>query len=72
MTITKFRFVGDDHYQLYSAMAIPVVDLQEVLSSSSDLEGYPPQVEQLNSAFSTVGFVFIKNHGIPRKLVQTW
>lgn len=57
----------DDH----AAMAIPVVDLQKVLSSSAGADpGNYPQVEQFNSAFSTVGFVFlIKNHGIPRKLV---
>ena len=60
---------GDDPYQLHSTMAIPVVDLHEVLLSGADL-GSCPQVEQLNSAFSTIGFVFIKNHGIPRKLVD--
>ena len=48
---------------------IPVVDLSGVLSSQ-DLASCP-QVQQLHSAFTKVGFVFIKNHGIRRKLVIT-
>jgi isopenicillin N synthase-like dioxygenase len=48
--------------------SIPVVDFEGV-SSTLELSSCP-QVEQIHSAFSTVGFVFIKNHGIPRKLVR--
>ena len=50
-------------------MAIPVVDLEGVFSSP-DLSSCP-QVAQIHSAFSTIGFVFIKNHGIPRKSVSS-
>ena len=39
-----------------------MVDL-EGLSSTSDLRSCP-QVDQIHSAFSTIGFVFVKNHGI--------
>lgn len=47
--------------------SIPVVDFKGV-SSCQDLATCP-QVQQLHSAFTKVGFVFIKNHGIDRKLV---
>ena len=47
---------------------IPVVDIKDI-KSNSDLSQCP-QVEEINSAFTSVGFVFIKNHGIDRKLVS--
>ena len=46
---------------------IPVVDLEGV-STCSDLSTCP-QVGEIHSAFTRVGFVFIKNHGIDKKLV---
>ena len=48
--------------------SIPVVDFDGVYSST-DLSSCP-QVEEIHSAFTTIGFVFIKNHGIERKLVR--
>ena len=48
--------------------AIPVVDLEGVFSVA-ELASCP-QVDQIHSAFSTVGFVFVKNHGIARKTVR--
>ena len=39
-----------------------------ILSDSTDLSTCP-QVKEVHSAFSTVGFVFLKNHGVERKLV---
>ena len=48
--------------------AIPVVDWSEV-PSNSDLST-SSQVQQLHSAFTKVGFVFLKNHGIDQKLVS--
>ena len=47
---------------------IPVVDFEGVFSSS-DISALP-QLQQLHSALSGVGFVFIKNHGINMKLVE--
>lgn len=52
------------------ATGIPVVDLEGVYSSP-DLSSCP-QVGQIHSAFSTIGFVFVKNHGIPRKSVSSF
>ena len=49
-------------------MSIPVVDIAEVLSCSERLDSCDA-VQKLHSAFTTVGFVFIRNHGIDRKLV---
>ena len=49
-------------------MSIPVVDIAEVLSRSERLDSCDA-VEELHSAFTTVGFVFIRNHGIDKKLV---
>ena len=48
--------------------AIPVVDLDGVFSEC-ELRSCP-QVDQIHAAFSTVGFVFIKNHGISRETVS--
>ena len=58
-----------------SGDSIPVVDFAGLLSrddlSRDDLSTCP-QVQQLHHAFSQVGFVFIKNHGIDKKLVSCW
>ena len=43
-------------------MSIPVVDVSSVEESSV--------VQQIHDAFSTVGFVFITGHSIPRELVS--
>ncbi len=48
--------------------AIPIIDFSDILSGSKDL-GSCPQVKELNSALSTVGFVFLKNHGIDKEMV---
>ena len=47
---------------------IPVVDFSNVFSCL-DLS-VCPQVKEINSALSSVGFVFITNHGIRRSLVS--
>ena len=47
---------------------IPVVDFAH-LASSQDLSSCA-QVQELHSAFSKVGFVFVKNHGIERETVE--
>ncbi|XP_064406736.1 uncharacterized protein LOC135351611 [Halichondria panicea] len=49
--------------------AIPVIDFSDILSGSKDL-GNCPQVKELHSALSTVGFVFLTNHGIDKKMVD--
>ena len=51
-------------------MSIPVVDIAEVLSHSEGL-GSCDAVQELDSAFTAVGFAFIRNHGIGEKLVST-
>ena len=48
--------------------SIPVVDFREVLSCS-DLST-SAVVGELHSAFTKVGFVFIRNHGIEQQLVK--
>lgn len=48
--------------------SIPVVDIEGV-STCSDLSTCP-QVGEIHSAFTKVGFVFIKNHGINKKLIE--
>ena len=48
--------------------SIPIVDF-EVVFSRDDLSTCP-QVQQLHQAFTEVGFVFIKNHGIDQMLVS--
>lgn len=52
-----------------STDTIPVVDFSSILSGSTDLTTCP-EVKEIQSAFSTVGFVFLKNHGIKRELVS--
>ena len=47
---------------------IPVVDFAD-LASSQDLSSCA-QMQELHSAFSKVGFVFVKNHGIERQAVE--
>ena len=46
---------------------IPVVDVSSAINS---VEGSDPVVQQIHDAFTTVGFVFITGHGIPRELVS--
>ena len=47
-------------------MAIPVVDVSTACSEEVE----SGVVQQIHTAFSTVGFVFITGHGIPRQLVR--
>lgn len=49
-------------------MAIPVVDLAEFLSG--DPKRKQAFVEQLGKAYEDVGFVAVKNHGIPDELIE--
>jgi len=49
--------------------AIPVVNFQQFLVAE-DLSRCP-QVKELHSAFSQVGFVYLKNHGIDMEIVST-
>lgn len=48
-------------------MAIPVVDLAEFLSG--DPKRKAAFIQELGSAYETVGFVAVKNHGIPDELI---
>lgn len=47
--------------------SIPVVDFNDVLSCT-DLSSCQ-QVEEIHAAFTTIGYIFVKNHGIDGKLV---
>src|SRR6476620_2298591 len=49
-------------------MAIPVVDLAEFLSG--DPKRKEAFVQQLGKAYEEVGFVAVKNHGIPDELIE--
>ena len=48
-------------------MNIPVVDLSDFLSG--DARRKQQFVQQLGQAYETVGFVAVKNHGIPDQLI---
>ncbi|HEX8331399.1 MAG TPA: 2-oxoglutarate and iron-dependent oxygenase domain-containing protein [Segetibacter sp.] len=48
-------------------MSIPVVDLKTFLSG--DVENKKAFVQQLGNAYEEVGFVAVKNHGIPNNLI---
>ncbi len=49
-------------------MSIPVIDLLEF--SSSDPDSKMALVEKLGKAYEEVGFVAVKNHGIPNDLIN--
>jgi isopenicillin N synthase-like dioxygenase len=49
-------------------MAIPVVDLSEFTHGSAEQKN--AFVQQLGKAYEEVGFVAVKNHGIPDKLIS--
>ncbi len=53
---------------MVSSTIIPVVDFKDI-SSNTNLSS-APQIQQLNSAFTDVGAVYIRNHGIDKKLVS--
>src|SRR5215469_4207142 len=48
-------------------MAIPVVDLSEFSGSPSQKAAF---VSALGKAYETVGFVAVKNHGIPAATIE--
>ena len=50
-----------------NTMSIPVVDLAEFLSG--DPQRKAAFVEQLGKAYEEVGFVAVKNHGVPDELI---
>ena len=51
--------------------SIPIVDFKNIPRDSTlNVSSHAELVKQLHSAFSKVGFVFIKNHGIERDLVR--
>ena len=49
-------------------MSIPVVDLSEFVNG--DAESKKAFVQQLGNAYEEVGFVAVKNHGIPDQLIK--
>lgn len=49
-------------------MSIPVVDLSEFLNNDADLKNV--FVQKLGKAYEEVGFVAVKNHGIPNDLIH--
>lgn len=48
-------------------MSIPVVDLSDFLSKDAQLKN--KFIQDLGNAYETVGFVAVKNHGIPDELI---
>jgi isopenicillin N synthase-like dioxygenase len=50
-------------------MSIPVVDLSEFTHGNATQKA--AFVQQLGAAYETVGFVAVKNHGIPDKLIHS-
>ena len=54
--------------------SIPVVDFSQ-MSVEKVIEDYSPEsiqqlADEIHRAFSTVGFVYLKNHGIPQEKVR--
>jgi isopenicillin N synthase-like dioxygenase len=49
-------------------MNIPVVDLSDFISGNTETKG--AFVQQLGKAYEEVGFVAVKNHGIPHHLIN--
>ena len=49
-------------------MAIPVVDLADFLSGEAQRKA--EFVQKLGKAYEDVGFVAVKNHGIPDELIE--
>ena len=47
-------------------MSIPVVDLADFLSGDPELKS--AFVQKLGKAYEEVGFVAVKNHGVPDEL----
>ena len=47
-------------------MSLPVVDISHWSGAVEE----SPVVQQIHDAFTTVGFVFITGHGIPREMVS--
>ena len=58
-----------------AASEIPVVDFSAYKNYSEDRDEVNPEInklaQQIYDAFTTVGFVYIKNHGIPESEVIT-
>lgn len=52
-----------------NGMSIPILDISSV--NRHGLEG-SLVVQDMHAAFTTVGFVFITGHGIPRELVSSY
>ena len=56
--------------------SIPVVDFSQMSLEKVGIAGSSESVQQLadkiHQAFSTVGFVYIKNHGIPQEKVTIY
>lgn len=55
--------------------AIPIVDFSAMSLQNTDLPDNNSQAikalaDQLYRAFSTIGFVYLKNHGIPQEEVS--
>ena len=57
------------HVMMSFQDAIPVVDFQGVLDTE-DLHKCP-QVLELHTAFSQIGFVYLQNHGIKMDVVSS-
>ena len=65
-TITKIYFKKVDH--MSNALGIPSVDLSEFTKGNN--EKRKKFVQELGHAYETVGFVAVKNHGIPDSIVN--
>ena len=54
--------------------SIPVVDFSQMSVEKVTEDDSPESIQQLadeiHRAFSTVGFVYLKNHGIPQEKVR--
>ena len=64
------------HVSVAMESSIPVVDFSQMsLKKGTDHEDYAPEsiqqlADEIHRAFSTVGFVYLKNHGIPQQKVR--
>lgn len=53
-----------------AAPAVPIVDFSAYTRDQHDLDARTQVARQIDEAFRTVGFVYLRNHGVPREQVE--
>jgi isopenicillin N synthase-like dioxygenase len=54
-----------------TGLSIPVIDFTNIIRADGVLDLTScPEISQVHTAFTDVGFLFIKNHGIDRDIIK--